>query len=543
MQRNKELSLTRDTLQQTNSMLQVLTLELEQRVRQRTQELEQINEALRESEEQYRGLFDSAFDGVVVQQDRIIKSVNQAYAEMFGYGIEELIGRDILELAPPEHRDYARSKIAENKLVYESLGLKKDGTEINIEVSANDWLYKGERARLSVVRNATERKLLEGQLRQSQKLEAVGQLAGGIAHDFNNLLTVITGYSEMTLRRLEDDAPVRQHVEEIKKAGTRAASLTRQLLAFSRKQVLQPKVLSLNTIVSDLENMLRRLIGEDIEMHTSLSPDLGTIKADPGQLEQIIMNLVVNARDSMPNGGKLTIETRNVELDKEYAAQHIATTSGPYALLSVSDNGCGIDGETQARIFEPFFTTKEAGKGTGLGLSTVYGIVKQSGGNIWVYSEVGRGTTFKIYLPRVDESAHDYLQPAGSEETIQGTETILLAEDEEMVRKLAREVLELYGYRVLEAANGEAALLICESYSEPIQLLISDVIMPEMSGRELSDRLAKIRPEMKVLYMSGYTDDAIVHQGVLDEGTNFMQKPFSADALAHKVRDVLHDRT
>jgi PAS domain S-box-containing protein len=543
MQQNKELCTAQETLQRTNSELQQLTLELEERVLQRTQQLELINEALRQSEEQYKGLFDSAFDGVVVQQNRIIRSVNRAYAEMFGYNAEELIGRDILDLTPPEERDYVRSKIAEDQLVYETVGAKKDGTRINIEISANSCMYDGVPGRLAAVRDITERKLLEEQLRQSQKMEAIGQLAGGIAHDFNNLLTSIIGYSELTMKRLKPKDPLRQNIEEIKKAGNRAASLTRQLLAFSRKQVLQPKVLDLNAIVTDLEKMLRRLIGEDIDLRTMLEPKLGSIKADPGQIEQVLMNLAVNARDAMPYGGKLTIETKTVHLDEEYAKRHIAVIPGHYVMLAVSDNGIGMDEQTQARIFEPFFTTKEVGKGTGLGLSTVYGIVKQSGGNVWVYSEIGRGTTFKLYLPGVDEGAQQYKRTAETEEDIQGTETILLAEDEEMVRKLAREVLEMYGYRVLEAADGDEALLICEQHKQPIPLLITDVIMPGMSGRELSDRLVQLRPEMRVLYMSGYTDDAIVHQGVLDEGTNFIQKPFSTIALARKVRQVLQDRT
>ncbi len=377
------------------------------------------------------------------------------------------------------------------------------------------------------------------QLRQSQKMEAVGQLAGGIAHDFNNLLTAITGYSELSLRRLQAEDPLHRNIKEIKKAGERAASLTRQLLAFSRKQVLQPKVLALNSIISDVEKMLRRLIGEDIELRTVLEPQLGSVKADPGQIEQVLLNLAVNARDAMPQGGKLTIETANVYLDGEYAAQHIAVKPGHYVMLAVSDTGCGMDEKTQARIFEPFFTTKEAGKGTGLGLSTVYGIVKQSGGNIWVYSEVGRGTTFKVYLPRVDEGAQEHKRSAEPEDAVQGTGVILLAEDEQMVRKLAREVLEMCGYKVLEAANGGAALLICERHKEPIDLLVTDVIMPEMGGRELATRLSQLRPEMKVLYMSGYTDNAIVHQGVLDEGANFIQKPFSPQTLASKIREVL----
>jgi CheY-like chemotaxis protein len=302
---------------------------------------------------------------------------------------------------------------------------------------------------------------------------------------------------------------------------------------------LQPKVLLLNDVVSELEKMLRRLIGEDIGLRAVLDADLGSVKADPGQIEQIIMNLAVNARDAMPKGGKLTIETRNVSLDEEYAKNHIAVTPGPYVMLAVSDTGMGMDAETQPRIFEPFFTTKEAGKGTGLGLSTVYGIVKQSGGNIWVYSELGRGTTFKIYLPRVDEKATPPERDLATARSAQGSETVLLAEDEEAVRRLALQVLQMNGYRVLEAANGNAALLLCERHTEPIHLLITDVIMPEMSGRELADRLAKLRPEMKVLFMSGYTDNAIVHQGVLDAGANFIQKPFPTDALARKVREVL----
>jgi nitrogen-specific signal transduction histidine kinase/ActR/RegA family two-component response regulator len=408
-----------------------------------------------------------------------------------------------------------------------------------VEITAYELTFYERQAQIVLAFDVTERRVLEEQLRQSQKLEAIGQLAGGIAHDFNNLLTVVTGYSDLTVRQLQAADPVRRNVEEIKKAGERAASLTRQLLAFSRKQVLQPKVLNINAVISDIEKMLRRLIGEDVGLKTIIASELGSIKADPGQIEQVLMNLAINARDAMPQGGKLTIEAENVYLNDEYARQHIAVKPGPYVMLAVSDTGTGMDEKTQAHIFEPFFTTKEAGKGTGLGLSTVYGIVKQSGGNIWVYSEVGRGTTFKIYLPRVDEGAQEYKRSAEVEEIFQGTETILLAEDEEMVRKLAREVLETYGYQVLEAANGREALLICERYKEPIHLLITDVVMPEMSGRELSDRLAQLRPEIKVLYMSGYTDNAIVHQGVLDEGANFIQKPFSPHTLAQKVRTVL----
>ena len=382
----------------------------------------------------------------------------------------------------------------------------------------------------------------ELQLRHAQKMEAVGQLAGGIAHDFNNLLTAVTGYSDLALRRLKAGDPLRHNIEEIRKAGERAAALTRQLLAFSRKQVLQPKVLDLNVVISDLEKMLRRLIGEDVELRTVFKPPLGNIKADPGQIEQVIMNLAVNARDAMPSGGRLSIETDNVNLDEAFARKHVGVAPGSYVLLSMSDTGTGMDEETQARIFEPFFTTKEVGKGTGLGLSMVYGIVKQSDGLILVHSTVDRGTTFNIYLPRVDGGAHEYRRTAETEQALEGSETILLAEDEEMVRSLARDVLEMYGYRVLEAANGGAAFLICERHPAPIHLLLTDVVMPEMGGRDLAERLSRLRPEMKVLYMSGYTDDAIVRHGLLDEGIAFLQKPFTPDTLSRKVR-VLLDET
>ena len=508
-------------------------------IKQDATERKQAEVALRESEERYRGLINSAFDGVVVHRDEIILGVNRAYAEMFGYDVEELLGLNILELTPPEKREFVTSELAHDQSLYEALGLKKDGAIINIEVSATKCVYEGKQARLAAVRDITERKQLEEQLRQAQKLEAIGQLAGGIAHDFNNLLTAINGYSDLSLRRLQMEDPLRRNLEEIKKAGERAASLTRQLLAFSRKQVLQPKVLDLNAIVSDLEKMLRRLIGEDVELRTVLETELGKVKADPGQIVQVVMNLAVNSRDAMPRGGKLTIETKNVSLDEEYARQHISVAPGSYVMLAVTDTGTGMNEETRKRIFEPFFTTKELGKGTGLGLSTVYGIVKQSGGNIWVYSEVGHGTTFKVYLPRVGGEAREYKRSAEVEESVEGAETILLAEDEEVVRKLTVQVLEMYGYEVLEASNGGSALLLCERHQGPIHLLVTDVIMPEMSGRELADRLAQLRPEMRVLYMSGYTDNAIVHQGVLDEGANFIEKPFSPDALARKVREVL----
>src|SRR6185295_5094138 len=380
----------------------------------------------------------------------------------------------------------------------------------------------------------------EKQLVQSQKLEAVGRLAGGISHDFNNLLTVILGYTDISKRSLTEGDPLFRNLEEISKASERAASLTRQLLAFSRKQVMQPKVFDMNIVVSDLRKMLRRVIGEDIEVRVTAESDLGNIKADPVQLEQVLMNLVVNARDAMPKGGKLSIETANVYLDESYSQDHVSVVPGHYVMLAISDTGCGMDEETRQRIFEPFFTTKEQGKGTGLGLSMVYGIVKQSGGNIWVYSEEGHGTTFKIYFPRVTAEAEEYRRAALAFEVEGGSETILLVEDAEWVRTLARQVLESAGYRVLEAGNADAAIKLCESINgDRIDLLLTDVVMPGMSGNDMSRILLAKHPGMPVLYMSGYTDDAIVQHGVLEAGINFLQKPFTPAALALKVREVL----
>ena len=379
------------------------------------------------------------------------------------------------------------------------------------------------------------------QVRQLQRLEAVGRLAGGVAHDFNNLLTVIMGRGDILLGRLPADNPTRRDIALIKKTAERAAALTKQLLAFSRKQILEPKVLDLNAVVSGMVTMLHRLIGEDIELVFLAGSELGRVKADPGQLEQVIANLVVNARDAMPNGGRLTLETATVELSAHYARQHVGAQPGSYVMLAVSDTGIGMDRETQARIFEPFFTTKEPGKGTGLGLATVFGIMKQSGGNIWVYSEPGRGTTFKIYLPHVHD-AEDAVEP----EPIRpgrGTETILIVEDEDEVRALAGEILGTYGYEVLQARTPADALLIAERHTGPIHLLLTDVVMPGMSGRRLADQLAPLRPEMTVLFMSGYTDEAIVHHGTLDAGTPFIQKPFTPDVLAAGIRRVLDTAT
>jgi CheY-like chemotaxis protein len=364
-------------------------------------------------------------------------------------------------------------------------------------------------------------------------------LAGGVAHDFNNLLTVILGYSEMMLHRLDQDNPLHRNLIEIKKAALRAGSLTRQLLAFSRKQVLQPKVIDLNAVVADMGKMLLRLIGEDLELVTDLKPSLARVKADPGQIEQVLLNLAVNARDAMPRGGTLSIKTENVLMDDELVRKYVSVAPGPHVMLRVSDTGHGMNADTQARAFEPFFTTKESGKGTGLGLATVYGIVKQSGGNIWLYSELGKGTTFKIFLPRVDDTAADQEILSRQQPVPGGTETLLLVEDEEQVRLIIREALEKQGYNVLSAANGEEALLLAEDQTTEISLLLTDVVMPQMSGRELAERLLTMRPQLGVLYMSGYTDDAIVRHGLLEDTLNFIQKPFDSGSVARKVREVL----
>jgi PAS domain S-box-containing protein len=387
----------------------------------------------------------------------------------------------------------------------------------------------------------TDRKQLEEQFRQAQKMEAVGRLAGGIAHDFNNLLMVIQGYADLMTDRIPINDPLRRNAEQIQTAAQRATSLTQQLLAFSRKQILAPKILGVHSVVADMEKILRRLIGEDIELRVSAAPDLWLVQADRSQIEQVIMNLAVNARDAMPNGGRLTIETANVELDGSFSHSPTVLAPGKYVMLAVTDNGCGIDSKTQAHIFEPFFTTKEKGKGTGLGLATVYGIVKQSGGYIWVYSEPGQGTTFKIYLPRVQGAGAvtDRDRPGEIQAALRGSEVVLLVEDEAGVRELAREYLETSGYTVLEARDGHAALEMASAHGGHIHLLMTDVVMPGISGRELAQRMVKIRPDIKILYMSGYTDQAIVHQGILEDGAVLLQKPFSMGTLASKLREIL----
>jgi PAS domain S-box-containing protein len=390
--------------------------------------------------------------------------------------------------------------------------------------------------------DVSERKALESGLLQAQKMEAVGRLAGGIAHDFNNLMSAVVGFGELVYSRLDEESPLRAQVEQIVRAGERASAMTNQLLAFSRKQVLQARVLDLNAVVADSEKLLRRLIGEDVELTCVLGPELEPVEADPVQLEQVIVNLAVNARDAMPRGGKLTIETANVEVDREYASSHFGVETGPYVLLSVSDTGVGMDADTRARAFEPFFTTKGEGEGTGLGLATVFGIVKQSGGHVAVYSEPGRGTTFKVYLPRAEDHAQRSERPNIRLTLPRGSETILLVEDEELVRNLERQVLQECGYTVLEARDPRQAFEIAADHEGPIDLLLTDVVMPGCSGRELAERLTPTRPEMKVLYSSGYADDAVVRHGVLEAEVAFLPKPLTPASVAAKAREVLDSR-
>ncbi len=476
-----------------------------------------------------------------------ITFINPEFTRLYGYTEGEVVGKvtpRILKsgtMQPQEYDDFWRTIVAKRVVKGEFVNKTKAGKLVTLESSTNPILDEQGNITgfLAIQRDVTARKQLEAQLRQAQKMEAIGRLAGGVAHDFNNLLTIITGYGQLLLETLPEESPLRAQVTEVLKASERATSLTRQLLAFGRRQVLAPRVLDLNEVIADTEKMLRRLIGEDIELVAIPARRLGHVKADPGQLEQVILNLAVNARDAMPEGGRLTIETSNVILDEAYADQHVSVQPGPYVMLAVSDTGHGMDSDTQAHLFEPFFTTKEKGKGTGLGLATVYGIVKQSGGYIWVYSEPGQGTTFKIYLPKVQETVEATPALPAERTATGGSETILLVEDDSSVRSLVHGVLGSRGYKLLVARNAEEALILCEQHKGPIHLLLTDVVMPGMSGRDLADRLNPFHREMTVLYMSGYTDNAIVHHGVLDADVRFLQKPFSPLTLANKVRAIL----
>jgi len=473
-------------------------------------------------------------------------SANAAVVRMLGYeSAADVLGldmaRDVYADAAERQRLVERDTYSDRQYdSVEATWKRRDGRLLTVQLSVRAVRNRAGQVEYyeTFVRDVTDQRRLQQQVLQSQKMEAVGRLAGGIAHDFNNLLTVITSYSDLLLEDLAPGDAKRDDLEQVRKAADGAAALTRQLLAFSRQQAVEPRVVSLNTVVEGLHKILRRVIGEDIELTTTLAPDLGAVRADVGQLEQVLMNLAVNARDAMPSGGRLTVETANVEHDPDYARDREAAAVRQFAMLAVSDTGCGMDEATKARIFEPFFTTKEPGKGTGLGLATVYGIVKQAGGFIWVYSEPGQGTSFKIYLPEVDATAERTTAVAGARAP-RGTETVLLVEDAAAVRAVTKQVLERQGYVVLEAPDGEAALRLAQQHRGPIHLLLTDVVMPRVSGRELAERLTQVRPDMRVLYASGYTDDSVVRHGILELGTAYLQKPFSPESLARKVRDVL----
>src|SRR5205809_225751 len=508
-------------------------------------ERKRTEEQLHDSERKYRLLFETNPEPMFVYDFQTLRilAVNGAAVARYGYTEPEFLQLTLRDIRPPEEQGRLDEELArrpDDGAV--RAGVRhwtKQGKRFDVDLVARPLEFAGRRARLVLARDVSAQRQLEEQLRQSQKMEAVEQLAGGIAHDFNNLLTAILGSTQLLLHNTPSGDPRREDAEEIRHAGLRAAELTRQLLAFSRRQVLAPKVLDVNSVVAHMDRMLRRLLGEDVELATSLDPAAGAVNADPGQLEQVLLNLAVNARDAMPGGGRLSIETTRVTLHDEHVERRHRMPAGDYVGLAVADTGVGMDETTQAHLFEPFFTTKEAGKGTGLGLATVYGIVKQSGGYIWVYSEAGHGTTVKIYLPRVPGVAESPAPASEPQQVRGGDETVLLVEDAAPVRTLARRSLEARGYRVLDAADGPSALELSARHAGGIDILVTDVVMPGMSGRELAERLVPARPSMKVLYTSGYTDDAMVRQGVLNAGVAFLQKPFVPDTLARKVRQVL----
>jgi len=473
--------------------------------------------------------------------------VNHAAVQLYGYSYEEFEKMSILAIRPDSERDKAVAYVREMEDGTQEHGFwlhqAKDGKTFEVEIISHALVYAGKRVRLVVAQDISERRNLELQLRQALKMEAIGRLAGGVAHDFNNLLMVIKGHTELLLNVLPPSDHVARKIEQIDRSADRAAALTRQLLAFSRMQVLQPQVINLNSIVEEMGKLLPRLIGEDIELVVRPAEELGAIRADASQMEQIIMNLAVNSRDAMPNGGKLFIETRNADLDQTYTASHPLMKPGAYIQLTVSDTGCGMDEETQSHIFEPFFTTKEKGKGTGLGLATVYGIVKQSGGFIWVYSELDKGTSFKIYLPRVDQVEEHSGAPTLTAEVPTGSETILLTEDEQDVREIAREFLESGGYKVVEAKDASEAVQLARQHSGAIDLLVTDMVMPGMTGQELAVQLQREYPGLCIVFMSGYSEHAATEMANADPAVRLLSKPFSRGALLRTVREILRSKT
>ncbi|MDB4957069.1 MAG: multi-sensor hybrid histidine kinase [Myxococcales bacterium] len=512
--------------------------------------LSKAQQALRESEERYRRIIETTNEGVwLINAEQKTTFMNRRMAQMLGCEADMGLGRSLFEFVDDDGRATLGTQVDQAHQV-EVRYIRTDKTTMWALLEATPVFDSAGRyeGTFAMVMDITERKkaekallAVESQLRQAQKMEAVGRLAGGIAHDFNNILSVILSCGDFLLEDLKPMDPARSDVEEICKAGRRAASLTRQLLMFSRQQVLEPKVLDLAEVAANMESMLRRVLGEDVELVLRKPAQPGRVRVDPGSIEQVIMNLVVNARDAMPTGGRLLIETKNVTIDETFTLQHPGATMGPHVVLSVTDTGSGMDRATQTRIFEPFFTTKEVGKGTGLGLSTVFGIVQQSNGTIRVHSDVGKGTTFTVYLPQVDAPTDTGRSPL-PRAAFRGKETILLVEDEEQVRAVARGILKRHGYRVVEMRSAAEAMLYYETHPDPIDMLLTDVVMPQMSGPELARRLTTIRPTLRVLCMSGYTDDSIVRHGVLRAEIAFLQKPFTTETLTQKVREVLDAR-
>jgi PAS domain S-box-containing protein len=521
-----------DRIQQGDIALQEAQSELENRVAERTSYLNALIE-------------NSPLAILVLDSGQKVQLCNPAFEKLFQAVPQEDIGKPVVALFPnektlPEASAASGAKSNETPVNLTTRRKRKDGSFVDVELHLVPLIVNGRvLGSLSIYQDVTEQRMLERQLRVAQKMEAIGRLSGGIAHDFNNLLGVIIGYIQVMKRSLLPGNSSYEYAEEIEKAGQRAVSLTRQLLAFSRQQVLEPVILNLNTLVSEMEKMLPRLIGEDIQLNLILDPAIGQVKADSGQIEQVVMNLAVNARDAMPDGGKLTIQTANAELDTVFEREHPGSVPGQYVMLAVTDTGTGMDPETQAQIFEPFFTTKERDKGTGLGLATVYGVVKQSSGYIAVESEIGKGALFKIYLPRIEQPVATKSESSQAPLTVRGSETILLVEDAEPLRKLAHMFLRDNGYQVLTAADGAEAQQVAEQNPGPIHLLLTDVVMPGINGRVLAERLAPRHPAMKVLYISGYTDSFIAGHGVLEEGTHLLHKPFTEEVLVRKVRELL----
>jgi two-component system, cell cycle sensor histidine kinase and response regulator CckA len=507
-------------------------------------------ELFRKSEKMVIALLESASQAILsIDKSGRIVLANRRCEEMFGYSREDLLGASIEILLPESKRRvhtherddfFHRPHVRPMGLGIDLAARRRDGTEFPVEVSLSYVETEEGVFAIAFVSDIGPRKRLEEQLLHAQKMEAVGRLAGGVAHDFNNMLTVIAGYNRMILDELSTLDPLRGYAEEILKAADRAGAITNQLLTFSRRQIAKPRVIQLNMVIAQTDKMLRRLIGEDVHLQLNLRPDVGNIKADPGHVEQAIVNLVVNARDAMPDGGRLTIETANAHLDENYTRTHLGVLPGEFVMVAVSDTGHGMDAETRRRIFEPFFTTKERGRGTGLGLATVYGTVKQAGGDIWVYSEPGRGSTFKLYFPRVAEPLSEAAADGDAEAVrTNGRETILLVEDEKAVRELTLRMLQQLGYSVMTAESGDDALRISQAHADELSLLLTDVVMPGMSGRQLADALVLERPTLKVLFLSGYTEDTVVHHGVLDPGVDFLPKPFSREVLGKKLREIL----